>query len=198
MNHKPPPKSPPASQLDSLALYRHTIYDFEGKLRHLLSILEQPKELHLAERFKKIETVLDNTFRLELLYRLHLMPSATPSHAETTSDNHHIHPQILLHVWCLLGCTDSVEYIAHDLGLTFEEVQELIRELHHTFSIDPLASQVRQYYEKNKRQKEIPEIQQKNEFLGIEHALKPQETTEDRKRRLRKKYGHLAKDFEVI
>lgn len=186
------------NELDSLALYHHTIYDFEGKLRDLLSILEQPKELHLAERFKKIETVLDTTFRLELLYRLHLMPSVTPSQAATTSENHPIHPRILLHVCCLLGCTDSVEYIAHDLGLTFEEVQELVRELHHTFSIDPLVSQIRQYYEKNKHQKEIPDIQKKNEFLGIEHAVEPKESTEDRKRRLRKRYGHLAKDFEPI
>jgi len=185
-------------EFDTLTLYHHTTCDFETKLQHLLAILKLPKEFNLSERFETIAHLLDKTFRLELLHRLELVSPEKSSYPDNTSNNHHTSPQILLHLWCLLGCTDSINDIADYLELTVEEVYELIRELHHTFSIDTLVSQIRQYYEKNKQSKEISELQKKNEFLGREYALEPKDTIEDRKKRLKRKYGHLAKDFDFI
>jgi hypothetical protein len=181
-------------EFDTLTLYHHTTGDFDTKLQHLVSIVKLPKEFNLTERFETIEHLLDKTFRLELLHRLQLISPTKSTHPDDTSNNHHTHPQILLHLWCLLGCTDSINEIADYLELTVEEVHELIRELHHTFSIDTLMSRIWQYYEKNNQIKAAPKIQQKNEFLGYEYALEPKDTTEDRKKRLKRKYGHLAKD----
>jgi len=132
-------------EFDPLSMYHHAA-SFDPKLRNLLSILETPKEYKLKERFKKIESALDVTFRLELIHHLNLK-NTDSVHLEDESKHHHPHPQILLHLWCLLECTDSPEYIANYLELDIEEVKELIRELHNTFSIDSLVSRIRQYYE---------------------------------------------------
>ena len=187
-------------EFDTLTLYHHTTCDFEKKLQHLLSLLKLPKEYNLTDRFKEIEQILDKTFRLELLHRLQLISPSKPSETaeKETSNNHHTHPQLLLHLWCLLGLTDSITYIANYLELTEEEVQDLIKELHHTFSIDSLMSQILHYYKKDKEIKEAPDLQRKQEFLGVQYALVPKDTIEDRKKRLKRKHGHLAKNFDLI
>lgn len=189
------PEVPLADEFDTLTWYHHTTYDFDQKLLALFSILTLPKEYKLTERFKKIEAILDHQFRLELLYRLQLLKPAS-STANPTLETHPPHPQLLLHFWCLLGCTDSISYLADYLELTAEEIQELIRELHHTFSIDSLTSRIRHYYEQNKQLKAIPEFLQQSERLGTEPTWEPKDIQEDRKRRLRKKYGNLADFFE--
>lgn len=191
--------STPIEEFDSLALYHHATYAFEPRLQELVAILELPKEFKLAERFKKLESILNKTFRLELLHRLHFAEhqlEITNSEEKSVHQTHH--PELLLHLCCLLGCTDSIGYIAQYLELTPEEVKELIRELHNTFSIDSMLSCVRQYYEQNKHKREIPELQKRSELLGVEPTLEPKETAEDRKQRLRRRYGHLANVFHLM
>jgi len=205
MNIKLPSEPILKSEFDSLSTYHH-ITSFDAKLRNLLSILEMPKEYKLTERFKKIESVLDNTFRLELIHYLNLKnnPSVNKNSAsinlgaEHPHPHPHPHPQILLHLWCLLECTDSPEYIAKYLELDIDEVKELIRELHNTFSIDSLLSRIRQHYEQNKHLRESPELHKRSELLGIEPSLEPKDTAEDRKQRLRRRYGHLSTVFDSM
>jgi hypothetical protein len=181
---------------DPLSMYHHTV-SFDAKLLNFLSIIEMPKEYKLKERFKKIESTLDPTFRLELIHHLKLKINATVN-LEGESEHHYAHPQILLHLWCLLECSDSIEYIANYLELDIEEVKELIRELHNTFSIDSLVSRIRQHYEQNKHLRESYELQKRSELLGIEPILEPKDTNEDRKQRLRRRYGHLSKVFDTM
>ena len=108
----------------------------------------------LNTRFKEIESLLDKTVSLELVHHLHLVKHPEPnlnisSNADLLgpTEQHFSHPQILLHLCCFLECTDSLENIANYLEITVDEVQELIRELHHTFSIDSLRSRIQQYYQ---------------------------------------------------
>lgn len=196
MNPTLSPKITTKDEFDTLSMYHHATYAFESKLLDLLAILNMPKEFKLAERFEKIELLLDKMFRIELIH--HLQPLKTPVHNENTSPEHQSHPQILLHFWCLLECTHSPEYIAKYLGLTIEEVQELIRELHHTFSIESLVSRIQEYYEENKSIRETSEVYKKNEQLGIETSFEPKDTTEDRKQRLKRRYGHLSTVFDLL
>lgn len=170
-------------------MYYQFTQDFEHKLLHLLAVLELPKEIKLEERFQEIEKTLQWAFATELLHRLQLIQDV---HTTEGSDHQESHPQLLLHLYCLLGCTDSIEYIARYLELTIVEVQELIRELHNTFSIDSLAVRIRHYYEANKRMAEAPTLQLQHERLGMAISLVPKDVNEDRKRRLRKKYGRLV------
>lgn len=181
-------------EFDPLTMYHHAT-SFDVKLRNLLSILESSKEYNLTERFKKIESSLDLTFRLDLIQYLNLKNSNSVN-LEDRSE--HPRLQMLLHLWCLLECTDSPEYIAKYLGLDLEEVKELIRELHNTFSIDSLVSRIRQYYEQNKHVLELPELQKRNELLGTESSLEPKDLAEDRKQRLRRRYGHLSTVFDSM
>lgn len=196
MNIKPPSEAMLNGEFDTLSMYHHAT-SFDSKLRNLLSILVMPKEYKLTERFKRLESALDAAFRLELIHDLKLKNSDSV-HLEDESEHHHPHPQILLHLWCLLECTDSVAAIANYLELDIEEVEELIFELHHTFSIDSLVSRIRQYYEQNKRLRESPELRKKSELLGIESSLEPKDITEDRKQRLRRRYGHLSTVFDSM
>jgi hypothetical protein len=179
-------------EFDPLSLYHHAA-SFDSKLQNLLLILDRPKEESVADRFKKIEVVLDNLFRLELIYQLHLKNHLFNSEGGSAGSDSH--PQILLHLWCLLGCTDSLECIANYLELTIEEVKELIRELHNTFSIDSLVSRIRQYYEQNKCVYQRHEHYKRRERLGIELSVESKDTTEERKQRLRRRYGHLGTVF---
>lgn len=197
MNSKPLNKPLPLqkAEFDSLSMYHHAT-TFDHKLRNLLSILTQPKESDLKERFKKIDAALDPTFRLELIHHLHLKIPDSMNLEE--SKHHHPHPQILLHLWCLLECSESIEFIANYLELSIEEVKELIRELHYTFSIDSLVSRIRQYYQQNQHIRESAELQKRTELLGIEPILEPKDTTEDRKQRLRRRYGHLSNVFHSM
>src|SRR5438094_385186 len=115
MNLKLYTKSLSQPKFDPLSMYHH-LSSFDPKLRNLLSILESQKEYKLEERFKKIESTLDLTFRLELIHHLNLKNSVSVNF-ENESEHHYSHPQILLHFWCLLECTDSLEYIANYLEL---------------------------------------------------------------------------------
>lgn len=196
MNSKNMPKSQENTVFDSLSMYHHRA-NFDHRLKELLSILELPKETELKERFKKLEEILDTTFRLEIIHHLELI-NKDFLEDEKEHPHAHPHPQILLHLWCLLSCTNSLESIAQYLELSIEEVNELIRELHNTFSIDSLVSRVYEYYKQNKRILEFPELQKKAELLGIDHTLEPKDVTEERKQRLRRRYGHLGKVFDLM
>ena len=178
-------------KFDSLNLFHHSKHDFEQKLQQLLLILEGKKESNLAERFQEIEKILDPAFRFELIHLLQPL-TFTKITSEDNSKEHFEHPQLLLHLLCLLDCTDSIGYIAQYLGLTDQEVEELVRELHHTFHIDSLLARVREYYVANKRQKDEPILREKNEFLGTETTLEPRDVNEDKRQRLKRRYGHLA------
>ena len=103
-----------------------------------------------------------------------------------------------MHFWCLTECTDSLEYIAQYLELSVEEVKELIRELHNTFSIDPLISRIRKYYEINKAIHEYTALHKKREELGMQTSLEPKDTQEERRQRLRRRYGYLSTFLEPI
>ncbi len=195
MTSKRPSEPPSKAEFDSLALYHHATHAFDAKLKNLLSILDMPKESALEERFKHLESILDKIFRLELIHYLNLKNTEALIKGSQNTTEHH-QPQILLHLLCLLECTDSVEYIAHYLELTEEEVKELIRELHKTFSIDSLTSRVRQYYQQNKKRREAPERQKESERLGIEPSSEPKDSTEDRRQRILRRYGHLATVFD--
>lgn len=178
-------------ELDTLSMYHHVTFDFDTKLKDLLSILDEPKEHKLAERFKKIESILDPMFRVELIQRLCLLKTNILQSVGANEEGS-THLQMLLHLECLLSCTNSLGYIAEYLELTIEEVQELIRELHNTFSIDSLISRVRQYFEENKKMKNAYVWQKNKELLGIETTAEPKDTAEVRKTQLRKRYGHLS------
>jgi len=183
---------------DSLALFHHQHCNFDHKLQILISILQSPKDYKLVERFDWLKRILEPNFGMELLWRLDLIPFDHSKQTETKVNTGHPHDLLcLLHLWCLLDCTDSVEYIARYLELTVEEVQELIREMHHTFNIDGLLARVRQYYDENKKNAFSYEYQKKNEILGIDIANEPKDVAENRKLRLRRKYGCLANSYEV-
>lgn len=182
-------------EFDTLSLYHHRNCDFEYQLQLLLSILEFPKEYNLMQRFNKIATILNKPFCIELLARLNLLKGRADE-ADTT-ENHHSNPMLLLHFWALLECSDSIEAIANYLELTPEEVQELIRELHHTFSIESLLQRIREYYSNNKHHHDLAEYQLQQEHLGVETSFEPKDTIEERKQRLRRRYGHIANFYEL-
>lgn len=100
MNHKPLSEPVLKCEFDPFSMYHHAA-SFDPKLRNLLSILELPKEYKLKERFKKIESALDATFRLELIHHLNLKNTDSVN-LKDESEHHHPNPQILLHLWCLL------------------------------------------------------------------------------------------------
>lgn len=203
-NLKPRPTRP-KDKFDSLSLFHHVTYAFEPALNALGSILDKPKEFQLNQRFQEIESLLDKTLCLELVHHLHLIKQPEPDLNNSANiptynppEQHFSHPQILLHLSCFLECTDSLENIANYLEITVDEVQELIRELHHTFSIDSLRSRIQQYYEENKATRERSDRLKRSELLETETTLVPQDTTEDRKQRLRKRYGPLGAVFDRI
>lgn len=167
----------------------HHIVTFDSKLKHLYGTLSLPKEEKLAERFKTLEILLDSTFCLELIHALdlkHQQPASVEDEAVL------IHPKVMLHLLCLLDCTNSIEYIARYLELRVDEVYELIRELHHTFSIDSLVSRIQYYYQQNKNHQNFPELKRRNEYLNVESTLEPKDLSEERKLRLRRRYGRLG------
>lgn len=177
-------------QFDSLSLYHH-LSSFNGKLGQLASLLEMPKEYKLPQRFAAIEALLNRPFSLGVLQHLKLLDKVAEAGGLDT-----LRPELLLHLFCLLGCTDSIEYIAGYLGLTLEEVRELYRELHHTFSIESLISRIREYYKQNKQLHDEAEFHQHHELLGMEPSLEPRDTAENRKQRLRRRYGHFDINLE--
>jgi hypothetical protein len=172
-------------EFDPLFMYHHTT-SFNYNLHNLLSILEFPKEYKLKERFEKIESTLEPAFCLDLIHHLNFKNTISVD-LEDKSEHHYSRPQILLHLWCLLGCTDSLEYIANYLELSIAEVKELICDLHNTFSIDSLVSRIQGYYEQNKHIRESPELYKRSELLGIEPILEPKDTGEARKQRLQRR-----------
>lgn len=195
---------------DSLSMFHH-LHAFEAKLHHLLQVLERPKEQDLTTRFHAIVTIMDDEFCHDLLHNLQIPYHISPASLNKTNNiglnnnsNNNTNNKIVvsrlrlfLHLHCFLECSDSVEALANFLELSLEEVSELIRELHHTFSIDQLYSRLRAYYEHNRKHKEGPEFDKREEYLGSTPSYEPKDITEDRRKRLRKKYGNIEKRLGI-
>lgn len=112
-------------------------------------------------------------------------------------EKHHIDyhkfqpPRLVLHLICLSYCCKSASFVADKLGLDSREASQLLEQLKHNFTIDdPLAwlerlhLQTKEEYEYHKKFKE-------KQLYGHDLAVKPADTAEDRKQKLRRRF----KDF---
>lgn len=174
------------SSNDTLSMFHH-VHHFEVKLHHLLNILESPKEEDLKGRFQKISAIIDDEFYHDLNKHSLIQSKIDVNNLSNSR------PRLLLQLHFFLECTDSIESIAHFLEISPSEVFELIRELHNTFSIDNIKSRIQAYYEHNKQNRELPQHLRQEEYLGTMPSYEPKDTTEDRRKRLRKKYGYVDK-----
>jgi predicted HTH domain antitoxin len=174
-------------QADTLTLFHHQ-HDFEVRIHHLLTVMDYPKEHELIIRFKQIVALINDEFYHDLVQHNLI------SREEVNPPSRLL---LLLHINCFLACTDSFEAIANFLNLSLNEVIELVRECRSHFSIETLKSRIRAYYESRKKHLEEPLLALKNELLGDMVAHEPKDITENRRLRLRRKYGHADKLMDI-
>lgn len=191
-NKTPCATGKPTARFDSLSFYHHLNYPIDPKLHELLEILDQPKETHLEERFRKIREILDEQFSLELANRLHLEEILPKKSNSSLFEDAHHHPKQILHLLFALYCTDSVEYIAEHTNLTYTETAELFRELSKSYTIDSLISRILQLYYSNKHFKEQASLKNHEAHLGLELTTVPEDTHEERRRRMLRKYKDIV------
>jgi hypothetical protein len=191
---------------DVLSMYHHAIYPIEAKLHDLLEVLEQPRNVNIDSRFKKLYEILDEKFCLELVHRLELGKSfnAGPESKNESFNKLSLtgepnfteiifhKPVLILHLWCSLICSDSIEYIAKHANLTLTEALAFIREIDFSYNIDSLISRVLNCYQASRKHRLQAEISKNQQLLGLELTTVSPDSNEERRARLRRKYGDLA------
>lgn len=177
---------------DSLSLYHHRTFSIEPKLQALLEVLDQPKNTGLNERFEQLRKILDEEFCIELAHRLHLIDILPSSAKHALLKDAYHHPMQLLHFLFALFCTDSVEFIAEHTNLSYAETAELFRELSKSYTIESLISRILDLYYENQYNRERHHLSEEAAHLGLELTKVPEDTNEERRRRMLRKYGDLT------
>jgi transposase-like protein len=110
--------------------------------------------------------------------------------------------QTWIECWYLWGCTDSLNYIAHRLGLEIHTVERMLYLLQQLFQADKPLSRLDASSQKDEQSRILKErfrleIQKTYERLNMQLANIPLDTMQHRQRETIRRHGRLDPHLEV-
>ena len=166
------------------------LYEITDNIEKLLQDINNTNR---NETIEKISKILDQHTSMEVLHLICKKTNIKYSELFKTKDKKYSYSKakLILHLWLLNGCYNSITEIANSLEISANEAQLLLEHLRHTFTIDNPLNWLLSFKSKTLQERNKCEIDRSKLMHGREVVNQARDTGEERRVKLRKKIMSL-------